>query len=302
MSAVFTFPGQGAQRPGMLANWPKHRAFSDTAAEAEQELGIALNDLDSEQALAHSRNVQLALLICAVAFGRYLLAEGVRPNYVLGLSIGAYPAAVIANSLTFKDALALVALRGELMQSAFASGFGMMAVLGLDPYQLQQLLAQSAARQVYLANINADNQSVLSGAWQELETLKVVINSAGGHCQALAVTVPSHCPLLTEQAQVLQTAFASIEMAAPAIAYVSASKARVLRDVSAIKDDLAMNMARQVHWLDASRLLAERGVSAAIELPPSGTLTGLFRRVLPQGHCVGANHTRLDSLRLLCSG
>src|SRR5690606_22535455 len=116
---------------------------------------------------------------------------------------------------------------------------------------------------------------------------------AGGHCQALSVTVPSHCPLLNSQAQELKAALGKVVVKAPAIGYVSASKARLLRDSDAIKEDLAMNMARQVHWLDASRLLAERGVDAAIELPPSGTLTGLFRRVLPQGHCVGADSTRL---------
>lgn len=301
MSAVFTCPGQGAQRPGMLQKLPAHPAAQDVAASAEAVLGQALGALDSPQALGHSRNVQLSLLISSVAWGRYLLSEDCKPRFVLGLSIGAFPAAVLAGSLTFEDALQLVALRGDLMQNAFPSGFGMMAVTGLDRYQVQAIL-DGNAEAVYLANINADNQCVLSGSWAGMDALKPLIAKAGGHCQALSVTVPSHCPLLDEQALVLKSALDKVAMQAPRIGYVSASKARQLRDKDAIRDDLAMNMARQVHWLDASRLLAERGVQAAIELPPSGTLTGLFRRVMPQGHCVGADSTRLDSLQLLCSG
>ncbi|WP_417357966.1 malonate decarboxylase subunit epsilon [Gallaecimonas pentaromativorans] len=301
MSAVFTCPGQGAQRPGMLQKLPAHPAAQAVAACAEAVLGLTLGALDSPQALGHSRNVQLSLLINSVAWGRYLLSEGCKPRFVLGLSIGAFPAAVLAGSLTFEDALQLVALRGDLMQNAFPSGFGMMAVTGLDRYQVQAIL-DGNAEAVYLANINADNQCVLSGSWAGMDALKPLIAKAGGHCQALSVTVPSHCPLLDEQALVLKSALDKVAMQAPRIGYVSASKARQLRDKDAIRDDLAMNMARQVHWLDASRLLAERGVQAAIELPPSGTLTGLFRRVMPQGHCVGADSTRLDSLQLLCSG
>lgn len=301
MSAVFTCPGQGAQRPGMLQKLPAHPAAQAVAASAEAVLGLTLGALDSPQALGHSRNVQLSLLINSVAWGRYLLSEGCKPRFVLGLSIGAFPAAVLAESLTFEDALQLVALRGDLMQNAFPSGFGMMAVTGLDRYQVQAIL-DGNAEAVYLANINADNQCVLSGSWAGMDALKPSIAKAGGHCQALSVTVPSHCPLLDEQALVLKSALDKVAMQAPRIGYVSASKARQLRDKDAIRDDLAMNMARQVHWLDASRLLAERGVQAAIELPPSGTLTGLFRRVMPQGHCVGADSTRLDSLQLLCSG
>ncbi|WP_417358821.1 malonate decarboxylase subunit epsilon [Gallaecimonas pentaromativorans] len=301
MSAVFTCPGQGAQRPGMLQKLPAHPAAQAVAASAEAVLGQTLGALDSPQALGHSRNVQLSLLINSVAWGRYLLSEGCKPRFVLGLSIGAFPAAVLAGSLTFEDALQLVALRGDLMQNAFPSGFGMMAVTGLDRYQVQAIL-DGNAEAVYLANINADNQCVLSGSWAGMDALKPLIAKAGGHCQALSVTVPSHCPLLDEQALVLKSALDKVAMQAPRIGYVSASKARQLRDKDAIRDDLAMNMARQVHWLDASRLLAERGIQAAIELPPSGTLTGLFRRVMPQGHCVGADSTRLDSLQLLCSG
>ncbi|MED5524797.1 MAG: malonate decarboxylase subunit epsilon [Pseudomonadota bacterium] len=301
MSAVFTCPGQGAQRPGMLQKLPAHPAAQAVAASAEAVLGLTLGALDSPQALGHSRNVQLSLLINSVAWGRYLLSEGCKPRFVLGLSIGAFPAAVLAESLAFEDALQLVALRGDLMQNAFPSGFGMMAVTGLDRYQVQAIL-DGNAEAVYLANINADNQCVLSGPWAGMDALKPSIAKAGGHCQALSVTVPSHCPLLDEQALVLKSALDKVAMQAPRIGYVSASKARQLRDKDAIRDDLAMNMARQVHWLDASRLLAERGVQAAIELPPSGTLTGLFRRVMPQGHCVGADSTRLDSLQLLCSG
>ena len=70
----------------------------------------------TENSLRTTRAVQLCLLIAGVAASRQLLQDGLTADYVAGLSIGAYPAAVIAGALSFSDALHLVSLRGELMQ------------------------------------------------------------------------------------------------------------------------------------------------------------------------------------------
>lgn len=298
ITSILTCPGQGAQQPEMLQHWPDHPVFIQTRATSEAVLGQALSSLDSPEALQHSRSVQLALLINAVAWGRYLLNQGCHPHGLLGLSIGAYPAAVLAGCLKFEDALELVALRGTLMQNAFPEGYGMMAVQGLDRYQLTDWLSTQQAP-VYLANINAEQQCVLFGAWTALNAQKPALQAAGAHCQPLKISVPSHCPLMDNAAQTLAQAFNTVTLQAPQITYVSASKARVLRTTEAIREDLAMNMARQVKWFEASRLLVERGLTVAIELPPSGILTGLFKRLMPQGHCLRTETTRLDTLQYL---
>lgn len=298
ITSVLTCPGQGAQQPGMLQHWPEHSAFIQTRATSEAVLDQTLSSLDTPEALKHSRSVQLALLINAVAWGRYLLSQGCQPDGLIGLSIGAYPAAVLAGCLKFEDALELVSLRGTLMQEAFPEGYGMMAVQGLDRYQLTDLLSATSAP-LYLANINAEQQCVLAGAWTALEAQKSTLQAAGAHCQPLNISVPSHCPLMESAAQTLAQAFQATPIQAPQIHYVSASKARVLKAPEAIREDLAMNMARQVKWFDASRLLVEKGLKVAIELPPSGPLTGLFKRLMPQGHCLRTETTRLDTLQYL---
>ncbi len=161
MSSLFVFPGQGAQRVGML-----HGLAPQVLDEAGDVLGEDVLQLDSAEALQSTRAVQLCLLIAGVAASRRLLELAPAPDYVAGLSIGAYPAAVVAGALGFEDALRLVSLRGELMQQAYPQGYGMTAIIGLDLAAVEALLAQvhSDRTPVYLANINADNQVVIAGS------------------------------------------------------------------------------------------------------------------------------------------
>ncbi len=138
MSVLFAYPGQGAQRPGMLAALPDEPPVRACLEQAADCLGQAPAELESAEALRGTRAVQLCLLIAGVAASRLLETRGHRPGLVAGLSIGAYPAAVVAGALDFDDALRLVALRGELMQAAWPEGYGMSAILGLEQAQLEQ--------------------------------------------------------------------------------------------------------------------------------------------------------------------
>lgn len=131
MSTLFVFPGQGAQQTNMLSRLPKAAVVEDTLQEAADVLRENILQLDSAEALQSTRAVQLCLLIAGVASSRLLMSEGGQPDYVSGLSIGAYPAAVISGALAFSDALRLVALRGQLMEQAYPSGYGMLALVGL---------------------------------------------------------------------------------------------------------------------------------------------------------------------------
>ncbi len=158
-----------------------------------------------------------------------MLQDGLTADYVAGLSIGAYPAAVVAGALSFSDALHLVSLRGELMQQAYPQGYGMTAIIGLQLSTVETLLAQvhSEDSPVYLANINADNQVVIAGSDEAMQAVAELARSRGaGLAKRLAVSVPSHCPLLEAPAQTLAEAFAKVELKNPKIAYLSGSRAR----------------------------------------------------------------------------
>ena len=157
MKILFTFPGQGNQRPGMLGVIPNREAI---LAEARSVLGEELVTLDSVEALSHTRAVQLCLLITGVAWARELQRLGVQPDIVSGLSIGAFPAAVIAGALDFASALRLVALRGDLMEQAYPHGYGLTAIMGLTRDRVETLLIEG---ETYIANLNADTQIVIAG-------------------------------------------------------------------------------------------------------------------------------------------
>ncbi|RKS19949.1 malonate decarboxylase epsilon subunit [Pseudomonas sp. WPR_5_2] len=294
MSSLLVFPGQGAQQPGMLQRVPR-----ETLNEASDVLGEDVSRLDSAEALQSTRAVQLCLLIAGVAAARQLAMPA---DYVAGLSIGAYPAAVVAGALSFSDALHLVSLRGELMQQAYPQGYGMTAITGLELATVEALLAQvhSEDSPVYLANINADNQVVIAGSEGAMKTLADLARSRGaGLAKRLAVSVPSHCPLLETPAKTLAEAFTSVKLQTPKIGYLSGSRARPIINTEALRDDLAFNMCRVVDWRGTVQSAYERGVRLQIELPPGAVLTGLARRVFEQGTVIAFDGARLDTLQAL---
>lgn len=297
MSSLLVFPGQGAQRAGML------QGVSPQLLELACEvLGENVRQLDSTEALQSTRAVQLCLLIAGVAAARQLLEQAPVPDYVAGLSIGAYPAAVVAGALGFDDALRLVSLRGELMQQAYPRGYGMTAIIGLDLATVEALLAQvhSAMTPVYLANINADNQVVIAGSDEAMGSVaeRARRQGAAKACR-LAVSVPSHCPLLEVPARALAQVFADVSLKAPALGYLSGSRARPVVNTEALREDLAFNMCRVVDWRGTVQSAYERGVRLQIELPPGAVLTGLARRVFEQGTVIAFDGARLDTLQTL---
>lgn len=278
MSTLYTFPGQGAQRPGMLHALPDFPAVAATLAEASAVLERDCLTLDSAAALQSTVAVQLCLLIAGVATARLLQAWGLMPDMVAGLSIGAYPAAVVADALAFADALRLTQLRGQLMEAAYPSGYGMTAIVGLTQNQLESLIAQvqQPAQPVYLANLNAPTQMVIAGSDAAMQSVATLALAHGAQrCSRLEVAVPSHCPLLFASAQRMAQAFADITVRRPRISYLSSSRARPIRDSAGIAADLAGNMACQVHWHDTVRLAWERGARLAVEMPSGSVLTRL---------------------------
>lgn len=302
MSSFWAFPGQGAQQAGMLHALPNSPLIDECLREASDALNEDVRALDSHEALQSTRAVQLCLLIAGVACSRLLMAQDIKPDYLAGLSIGAYPAAVIAGALSFADAVRLVALRGELMQNAYPQGYGMTALIGLDQGTVEALIQQihGAGTPVYLANINADNQFVIAGSDEAMANVAALAKEKGAAAaKRLAVSVPSHCELLSEPAQTLADAFAQVSIQAPTLKYLSGSTARPLFTADKLRDDLAFNMCRVIDWRSTVQTAYERGARLQIELPPGTVLTGLGRKVFEQGSAVAFQGARLDTLSAL---
>ena len=299
MKVLFAFPGQGPQRPAMLHDLPDNAISRSLIEQANTALNEDVLALDSASALQRTRAVQLCLLIAGVAYARELQTAGVQADFVSGLSIGAFPAAVIAGALDFSDAVRLVALRGELMENAYPAGFGLSAIVGLSLNQLEPLIAEvnSADMPVYLANINAEEQFVVAGSEAAMQQVMTLAQAKGAHkTQRLAVSVPSHCALLLEPAHQLAKAMQNVVLQRPNIAYLSGSTGRVLWQPERIADDLAFNMSRTVRWHEAMVAAYEREVRLAIEMPPGAVLTGLTRKVMEQGEALSRCQLGLKSV------
>jgi malonate decarboxylase epsilon subunit len=299
MSVLFTFPGQGAQRPGMLHMLPDHPETSRTIAETADALGEDPLQLDISDAFASSFAVQICLLLAGVAMARVLAAQGARPDMVAGLSIGAYPAAVVAGVLDYADAVRLVTRRGRLMDSRYPEGYGMAAIIGLDQRQLEPLIAgvHTRATPVYLANLNATRQFVIAGANEALQSVMVLALARGAtKAERLAVTVPSHCELFNADAITMRNAFRGIALRQAKPMYLSSSAARALSDPQRIADDLADNLARQVRWQDTTRLAWERGARLAVEMPSGTVLTNLTAPMFIGGQAISCENTKLDTV------
>ncbi|UXY11361.1 malonate decarboxylase subunit epsilon [Kosakonia sp. ML.JS2a] len=287
MKILFTFPGQGTQRPGMLQALP-----GNEINEARAVLGAEVDTLDTPEALKHTRAVQLALLIAGVAWARELQRRGVQADITSGLSIGAYPAAVIAGALDFRDALRLVALRGDLMEQAYPQGYGLTAIMGLTLPQVETLVADSGA---YIANLNAETQIVIAGSDEAMaQVAQRALAKGASKAQRLAVSVPSHCALLDAPAKKLAQAFADVTLSRPQCAYLSGSTGRVLWQPEKIADDLAWNMARTVRWQEAVIAANERDARLAIEMPPGGILTCLTRQAAWNGESLSLERSGVD--------
>src|SRR5580704_4379497 len=284
MTVSFLFPGQGAQNAGLLHNLPQHAEVSLTIEEASRILGLDVAALDSADALRSTAAVQEALLIAGVATARALIAEDVHPAAVAGMSVGAFGAAVACGTLSFDDALPVVRLRGELMENAFPSGFGLAAIEGLNEVRMKAIAEgiRTAKLPVYISNINAPRQIVVAGSDSALAAVMAQARQHGARrAQRLAVSVPSHCPLLQPIADRLAQAMAGLTLRTPSMPYISNRGGRALYDADAIRQDLATSIAHPVRWYSVLEVMRELGATVFIELAPGDVSTRLVAELLP---------------------
>jgi malonate decarboxylase epsilon subunit len=289
MTIAFLFPGQGAQREGMLHQLPQHAEVTRTIHEASEVLGLELDSLDNAEALESTAAVQTALLIAGVATARALMAEQVQPAAVAGMSIGAFGAAVACGTLSFADALPLVRLRGELMQTAFPSGYGLAAIEGLNEVQVEGIVerARTAELPVYISNINAPRQIVVAGSDAALAAVIVQARQRGARrAERLRVSVPSHCPLLQPVADRFEQDMSRLTLRPPSMPFMSNRGGRALRDAEAIRRDLAFGVAHPVRWYGALEVLRELGMKVFIEMAPGHVSTHLVAELFPDVRAV----------------
>ena len=304
MNAAFLFPGQGAQRPGMLHDLPAHPAVRDTLQETSEALGFDVLALDSEPALRSAAAVQLSLLAAGVAAARALIAEGAEPVAVTGLSVGAFAAAVVTGVLGYVDCLRLVHHRALLMERSFSDGYGMAAIVGLDEGQVAAIVARihSPACPAFVSNINAPRQIVIAGACAAMDrVLEEALRQGARKAERLPVPVLSHCPLLQPVAEELKEMVRPMRIARPSIPCIGNVRARALRTGEAVVKDLVTNVAHGVRWHDSVSVLTELGCDLFIEMSPGRVLSSLATESFPAVRALAMEDYPLHYLRALAA-
>jgi len=303
MSIAFLFPGQGSQVPGMLRALPGHPAISRTLDEVSESLGADVRELDSVEALQSTVSVQLALLACGVSMARALIEEGVEPEAVAGLSVGAFAAAVQSGVISLSDSVHLVQQRAEMMVELYPKGYGLAAIVGLTEKQVFTLVEEAYTEQerVYVGNINAPLQIVIAGSDEGMtKVLEVARRSGARKAERLHVSVPSHCLLLEPVAVALRESLRKMQLHQPNLVYVGNVNARALRTPDAIAEDLASNIAHGVRWNDTTTVLEELGCSLFLEMPPGHVLSELAKQAFPEVKTLAVGESSLrHTLRLV---
>lgn len=280
---VFTFPGQGSQRPGMGAPWTDHPSWelvTDATEAADRDVAYLLLEADQAE-LTQTRNAQLACFTLSMVVLDAIERTGLAPVAAAGHSLGEYSALVAVGALPFDDGVRLVAERGEAMQMAAEDRPGTMAaVLGLDVEQVW-VACRRADAEVWVANDNAPGQVVIAGEAEGVARAGEIAKELGAKkIMAFPVGGAFHTPLMAGARTRLRKAIANCRFTdceVPVVANVDATAHREAEDWPAL---LSAQLSSPVLWRQTLSEIGALGATHVVEVGPGGVLTGMAKRGL----------------------
>jgi [acyl-carrier-protein] S-malonyltransferase len=260
------FPGQGSQTADMREQVERHRPDLLELARSE------VSDDLFERAADGTRWAQPAIF-CAALAGWAQLEDRYEPDLMAGHSLGEITALVAAGALDAPDGLRLVAARGRLMQEAGEGG--MMAVrVRDDRTPVEEVAAETG---LSIANDNAPDQLVLSGAVRALERAEELLRERKVRAKRLPVAGAFHSPLMEPAVEPFREVVEGVELREPTVPVLSCVTAAPFADVG---DELVRALTSPVRWTEVMATLRGLGATRYVETGPGRVLTNLVRKSL----------------------
>jgi len=279
-----TFSGQGAQYTGMGKELhERYPIVRQTFEEASDALGrdvFALCGLPQDE-LNQTVNTQPAIAALEVAVYRLLAEQGVRPAAMAGFSIGEWPALICSGALDFAAGMRLIAARAKFMQEAVPPGeSGMLAVLGLKREKVLSL-CEAVGEGIWPANFNCPRQTVLAGTKAAVWKAMAIAAEEEIMAKPLAVSIPSHCPLMEPAAKALAPLVAETAFHAPVCPVVCNADGQATTDPEMLRVNIVRQLTQPVYYEECLRTLEGLGIDTIIEVGPGKVLAGLAKKTVP---------------------
>ena len=279
---AFIYPGQGAQKAGMGADFYENseiaRYIFDQAGE---ELDLDMKELCFEEndRLDLTEYTQAAMVTTCLAMTRVAESKGLKADITAGLSLGEYPAIAAAGGMNDMDAIRLVRKRGILMEQAVPAGKGSMAaVMGMETEKIEEVLADIA--DVSIANYNCPGQIVITGLSEAVSEASEKLKAAGGRrVITLNVSGPFHSAMLATAGKELGKVLDDITLHELQIPYVTNVTAEYVEHSSETKALLEKQISSSVRWQQSVENMIRQGVDTFVEIGPGRTLAGFMRKI-----------------------
>ncbi|MGW9210065.1 SDR family NAD(P)-dependent oxidoreductase [Embleya sp. NPDC055664] len=286
---AFLYPGQGSQRPGMLADlFARFSELCDGLRDIDPECVRAMFPaaaFDAEERAAQAarltdtRRAQPALGVAAVALTRLLDRFGVWPDQVAGHSYGEVAALWSAGVLATGDLGRLGEVRAAAVLAAAGAEPGAMAAVTAGADRVAEVLAGLDG--VVLANRNTPTQTVVSGPEAALTSAITALAEAGLSARRLPVACAFHSPVVAAAADTLAVAVADLDVRAPRIpVWSNGTAARYPDAPDEIRALMARQVAEPVRFAEQIEAMYAAGVRIFVEAGPGRALTGMVGAIL----------------------